>query len=391
MVKKLLFALLFCSLLFCANNTFANTTPASSFITLPVDACSAPPPDSFRITGFGYDYVSLAWNPMSAGADHSLTVYQKNGTKWDSLYSVFLPNSTEYTVTILSPQKQYGFRIRTVCANGDPSANVSPFTGPTGVIVELTASGYAPTYPQIVGCKGINLPKEGSGNWVGFRVKEWADGAVVNATTFEFEAVNDPAEKELAGRVKRVVPFEGTVLVAANLYSDWPVGTKIIQSGLLFLVGKVNGPGDLKVFGSLEVEFNLEQKPPTLSICPSDSIPWEPGYTYEPLIGKIDVKKSNKVSATEELLLSERSSDVIKVQNPSSGQLNIFFPAQMFVPGNWHFQLESLNGAIILHKTIDVPEPSISIPYNLNASGLYVLSMKSPNGQVQRTKVIVVK
>ena len=79
MAKNLLFTLLFCSLY------FAITTPcAGSELTLTknhilqADECTAPPPDSFRITSIGTNIISLAWNPVWIGAGHTVVVLEKN-------------------------------------------------------------------------------------------------------------------------------------------------------------------------------------------------------------------------------------------------------------------------------------------------------------------------
>ncbi len=386
MEKKLLYTLL-CSLLsLFGSHLFGETVSGTAFAPTTQDTCFAPPPDSFRITGFGYGYVSLAWNPISAGADHLVTVFQENNNNgYDSLFSILYPNSVECTISNLNPEKRHVFTIRTVCGNGLVSRKKSfPPLGPTGLILDLTTLGRTPNNPTNIDCKGMRCPTAPN-EWIGFRISEIKNAEVVNSTIFEFDPTEEPGD--VAGTVKRATNLgESVVLVAANLENEWPKGaTDIVQAKLRFKAGKIIGPEELEVIGYLEVSFNLGGPQLTVDIC-DDS--WSPGFTYESMEGTAFSQECHGCLPDLELSRPLNTKGLIKVQNPCAEFLYVFFPESGFQSGRRHFELLNLNGVPVLKADIDVPYPIIAIPINYIPFGFYVLRIEH-NGDEQKIKVIL--
>ncbi|MBL7827058.1 MAG: hypothetical protein JNJ57_10535, partial [Saprospiraceae bacterium] len=241
MEKKLHFWL-FISLLSCSlNHLFANNTvPTNKMEDL--SDCELPLPDSFRIAGMGSGYVSLAWNQNNIGDDYLLTTFQENNNGgFDSIHAILVYDVDTYTINNLSSPKAYKFRIQPVCPDGKVNTNVSAYTPPVNLILELTTNGVRPNIYQYVPCENIPIPQKPT-DWIGFQL---FDLSTNSSATFQFEVTPGGLA---SGRVKRVTfPGENQILVAANENEIWPTNIPV-EADLIFKVGKVAGPNDLEFY-----------------------------------------------------------------------------------------------------------------------------------------------
>lgn len=255
MKKKLLFFPVFCLILLNTGKIYAAGEKMGNYANPDTIGCNAPPPDSFRITGFGYGYVSLAWTPASPGDDHLITVYQEFNNNWDSIYSVFVENSSAYTINVPNPSTPYKFGIRTTCADRSPSVLQGPTLGPTAFVVDLTLNGRHPTQTQSPDCHNMAIP-QGPSDWIGFEIYEMDEGMKVNSTLFE--VVPTPNDPHIAAYVKRIQgsPNNKIRLVAANNQFKWPTNNlPIVEADLEFLVGKINDLGNFERFGFVTISY----------------------------------------------------------------------------------------------------------------------------------------
>jgi hypothetical protein len=120
MANNLLFSLFFSILQLIAAPIFApDDLKSSDEKSLTSDDCSAPAPDSFRVTTEGVHFVSLAWHPMWVGATHTLTQLKKVvGTEaWVPVDTFLNIPGGSFTVTNLEYGSKYRFVIATNCSS----------------------------------------------------------------------------------------------------------------------------------------------------------------------------------------------------------------------------------------------------------------------------------
>jgi len=383
MEKKLLFSTLIFGLHLAFASAFAYGEPVNLESLSPKSIqCDAPPPDSFRMTGYGYNFETFGWVPVSVGDNHVLTVFKENASNgWDSLYSVKVYNSKEYTLTNLQPNTRHKVGIRTKCGN-DPSTQVSFVIPDHGVILELVIGGRNPENAQIIPpCQYIDF-EDPSTTWIGFKVSRKApDGHLVSY--FEFERGKNGAE----GIIKRT--NAPNVLVAANEDNNWPtLNLPLFQTeNLQFRVGEIKNLSEIFIFGFINVAFSGSK----VSICPETSDPnklWNNLYAFQLLQEHSDpcpscLSDGNADERTKGYL----ENDQFTVQSPFLESLNIFFNDSKFTNGTKQITLMDVNGKIILNNKFNVIESQISIPLVFMPAGFYVLRMES-NGAVQYHKVI---
>ncbi|MDX1912475.1 MAG: fibronectin type III domain-containing protein, partial [Saprospiraceae bacterium] len=112
------------------------------------ETCSLPAPDSFRITSIGGDFISLAWNPISTGALHTLVVLEEtNQGGWTNFGLFQNLGGSSFTVDGLTGGNKYRFILATNCSNGDPSTLTAIVDG-IALIVDLVLASRVPINPQ---------------------------------------------------------------------------------------------------------------------------------------------------------------------------------------------------------------------------------------------------
>ncbi|MFN0216715.1 MAG: fibronectin type III domain-containing protein, partial [Saprospiraceae bacterium] len=165
MAKNILLTLFFCGTSLVFTPVFASNEPL--LLGFNQEVCTAPAPDSFRITGIGGDFIALAWNPVWVGAIHTLEVLENDGTGGWIPLDTFpdLPGGS-FTVEGLNAGTEYRFILATNCASGETSEIKTIIDGIT-LIVDLVINGRNPVSPVPIDCAALPLNK----NWVGFKVE----------------------------------------------------------------------------------------------------------------------------------------------------------------------------------------------------------------------------
>ncbi len=380
MEKKLLFSLFFA--LFSSiswANELADASPSL------IESCDAPAPDSFRVTSFSYNFVTLAWNPVAAGDDHFLTVFRENPNNgWDSLYSVLLFDATSYTVSNMDPQKRHKVQISTVCPDGTIGTPSPPVFPPHGVIVELVLFGDPPNIPVEVDCHNMMYTSPEI-KWVGFKISRPDGEGGELSNYFQFEKVYN--DQDVEARLKRVET--DNVLVAANLVGLWPDHIEpVVKANMLFKVGKVEN-GILNPIGFVLMTINPGGIP-SVDICQiknDPNRPWNPLYDFKAIIVQIQPECQGCIPDPE-LSTPGKKNNMVKVQNPVSEYLSVFFTETSFMGGSKKFTLIDINGKVIIREQFYVAEPQVAIPLGKSMPGLYFLQIES-EGDVQIVKIVI--
>ena len=230
MVKKIPFVLLHCALILAFTSVSASNVPPNvEPQSIKTDVCEAPPPDNFRITSVGSNFISLAWQPAWVGATHTLAVLEKNGSGiWVSLNTLNIVPDTAYTVPNLQPGSEYRFIIATNCTLGEPSVIKAKRDGIT-LILELTINGRTPLNPVAIDCHNIAYKNY---NWVGFKVESTTKEGVKTSSLFEFVPYGDGnagAGIISKGYIARV--DYGNRIVATNEAFRWPTNVNPALAG----------------------------------------------------------------------------------------------------------------------------------------------------------------
>jgi hypothetical protein len=391
MVKILRLSTLLCALSFICTTVFANlvTEPPTHFVTQ-MGECNAPPPDSFRVTSVGHNFVSLAWNPNALGDNHLITVFQKNASStWDSLYSVYVSSSSTYTLTNMDQIREHRVEIRTVCNNGDPSKLFSGLFPPFGLILELVIGKETPVSPvKLDDCTTINYNSP-LNKWIGFELS-FNDGEGGNTITslFEFEKVEEGQTEAL---IKRVDEDNASILIAANHAERWPTVSipSVKVYNFQFEVGHRNTQGGYDGFGFLNVELGSS----TVAICKElidPEKPWNNQYIFTPMVanqaacptcpgtgGSKDEERSTQVTTFRKL----------KPQNPFIDYLNIFLNESNIENNTYFIELIDVNNRVLLKEQFDIPGSHVSIPTANIMPGFYLLRIQH-NSTIHNFKVI---
>lgn len=381
-------ALHFCILFFAATSAFAASKPIHDKIyPCNVDICEAPPPDSFRITKIGVDFISLAWKPVWPGAGHQIDVSIENNVGgWNSLFSINIASAASKTVDNLETGKKYRFKIATKCNDGDPSSLTALVDGIT-LIVELTISGRTPVNPTPINCQGINL-LDPEYQWVGYRIS-WVKQGKVFSSLFELKqeggdvASNNNGTKLLIKRVDLDNP-----VVTADHKKSWP--TFFNQFVPIFKEAKI---GEMSSYGILFYEIgNLKVSySPSFSIvdiCVDKGSFWDTYYLYEPLAAKsVEEQKPQKNSSNRYF---GANFEQIRAQSPFNDALKIFFPENWTNSGLLNIQLINANGQIAFKNSYEESVSQVVIPSGSFIPGLYLLRIEA-EGEVHYLKVIKIE
>jgi len=370
MVKNLLFPLLFS--FFTVISVFAGTEPIPLKHKFGLsETCDAPAPDSFRVTSAGGDFISLAWKPAWAGAEHLLSVSEQDASGGWLPWQIFpnVPDST-FTVDNLGSGKVYRFKITTKCPNGDPSSLTSSIDFGT-LIVELTLAGRTPKNPSEVACTGITYK---SHNWVGFMVSGEGGG-----NTFEV-VVNDESISPIA-YVKRVNTINPIVAVDPAGFFPTPFFPTIDDVPVPFGLAQLTLPEDIGA-------VNIVKNNGTIDICKADFSPlqWKNNYTLTILVAKETIIIPPG-GGTGQGFGKPPTSNRFEIQNPFTDNLCIFVPKDFDTKSVITLSLYNFNGLIVKKQSFESFSSQLIFSVNELPSGMYILHIETDNA-VQVFKVI---
>lgn len=376
MAKNLLFTLLFCSLY------FAITTPcAGSELTLTknhilqADECTAPPPDSFRITSIGTNIISLAWNPVWIGAGHTVVVLEKNSAGgWLPLKVIYNLSGTGYTIDSLKSGTQYRVAISTNCVSGGTSERTAS-KDPITLILDLTIEGRTPTKPTVIGCANVPVGK----NWIGYRVDYIADiGSASNTFEFVLDGENVSLKREILDNP----------IVAVNKAHDWPTcnDPSISGVGSPYKMIRLLPNGTWETIGYVSAIKHFD--PPRIEMCPiyihPVYPPWNGNYLFTALFAD---NATSHDDCSESSGYTIAPSFNINVQSPFNQTLSIFFSEKSLIPNHITLRLLNTSGRMVLEHKLDNPTPQVSFSTILLPAGIYILQMETEQG-VQTVKLI---
>lgn len=381
MANKHLFTLLFCAFPLVSAYIFASNTPVRLHeMELSLDACTAPPPDSFRITGAGPSHISLGWIPKWVGADHHLSIFRENlSGGWDFLYSIPGGLVDSYTFSNLEFNTKYRFKIATKCSGGlgEPSELVSIVDGIT-LILDLVLDGRTPINPdQLTGCPTINYQDH---NWVGFKI-ERVGGTTSTANYFEFGvgALNIP-------QIKR--DLTDSKIVAGNVDYDFPTlpsPLKItIENEPKFRVFQIKGPFSFTQIGFLDLKFDEVNH--TVQICKVPTEIWNNNYSFTLLTAETAVGFDTPQNLNRSNSFSNNLERTI-VQNPFTESLNIFFPDVNTEVSTVKVKLMTTSGHTVLEQQFVQSADGLSIDTSNFIPGIYILRIET-SGTIQTMKIL---
>ncbi|MCB0524390.1 MAG: fibronectin type III domain-containing protein [Lewinellaceae bacterium] len=387
MQKNCFLTLLF-SISFIINANAFSSAFSSKFdpVSVQEDICNEPPPDSFRVTGYGYNFVSVAWEPIAPVANYHITVLQEDETNgWITLTTIIVQNDTTYTISNLDMQLKHKLELRTVCPNGEPGSSFVAAIPPHGLIIELTANGNRPIEPQPGTCGSLNFVDH---IWVGFKLtKEIGEGETISSL-FEYELVQSGGVEARIKRKYEPIQGNGPILVAANEIEAWPLHPKDKKDTktLRFQVGEINQNG-FENFGYVTVNSPING---TVSVCTTQVI--NPPYYFEALVAdKVEVclecPTGDQGGNTGGYARPSLGMAKVRVENPISDYIQMFFDENEFQSGIYTITLTDLSGRCFFREQIDIPEPRIAIPLGYIPPGLLLLNVEY-NGCTQTLKVI---
>lgn len=375
MVKKLNFTLLFTLFVLTFTPVFALSEHAPETDNIEVNACNAPPPDSFRIRSIGSSFVTLDWIPAWNGADHQLSVYIKNTSgDWDSLDTYFSIPDAHYTVHGLEPGSEYRFKIATKCTNGDPS-ELSAFVDGIVLIIDLAVSGRTPLHPVAVNCEDIPLNHE----WIGFMI-ECNTCRDHISTLFEINTLNvNNHENNSFSEVQIKRVETNAQIVAVDEGGFWPtISTPIlVDVWNPFRVDHlIPGTFSKEIVGFVE----FEEWASNLHVCAdydNHSKPWNKIYQFTALTAENVVgghKNSNRTDLINEdsLLFNNK----FRAQTPFNNNMNVFVPAS-FSKSIVSIKLLNINGQPVLDQQFEIQGVTFSFPVQNIPSGIYFLQINS--------------
>lgn len=365
MAKKFLFALFLFAIQLSTTPIFAN---AESVTVRASEDCSAPAPDSLRITSIGTNFTSLAWVPAWMGATHTLLVQESDGSGgWTSM-SVFqnIPGST-FLVDSLEPGTSYRYILATECPNGEVSQFKSIIDGVT-LIVDLTIHGRTPLTPQQeVKCNSIPL----NVNWKGFKVN-YSGGVGAIESSFEIEL--DGSTDVLIKRVG----LDNPIVAANSEQLEWPTcNDQVVPGGLsIIIIRLLNGGPEKEIAGVLDLSKNSSG----VKICPdydNSDFPWKNTYT---VTGLIAARSSESLECIQMVNPRTAELETIQAQSPFQQTLRVFLNRNQTEDENIGVSLINLNGQVLFEQEYTTPIQELVIPTGDISVGLYVLKINCDRG-----------
>jgi len=381
MAKKILLTLLFCVTQLALCPVFATCKPELQCLQL--DMCTAPAPDSFRITSIGGNFIALAWTPAWIGANHTLAVLENDGAGGWMTFDTFhnVPGSS-YTVEGLESGTEYRFILATNCPSGEPSELKTIIDGIT-LIVDLAIIGRNPNKPVAVDCSSIPL----NANWVGFKV-EYESSGISIANFFEFVIVEtNQTSSNFFSKVEIRRVFRDHPIVAIDLFEDWPTcnAPVLFDVGKSFRMARLFGGGPNKEFiGWIELYQNSSS---SISICPDydhPDLPWKNAYKFTALVAP----KASVMPGC-----NNRSDNITKVyanfkaQSPFDQTLHVFSPFSFSENRKTFFQLLNTQGQTVWSERMEMITSEVEFPTGSITPGFYILQIET-EGQTHALKVI---
>jgi len=367
MAKKILLALLFCAMHMACSPVFAANDTAFR-----ADVCTAPAPDSFRITSIGGDFISLAWVPAWVGAEHTLSVLENDGVggwiTFDTLHNV--PGSSQ-TVEGLEPGMEYRFILATNCSTGEPSELVKIIDGIT-LIVDLTIIGRNPNTPVAVDCGSIPL----NSNWVGFKVEQISAGISI-ANFFELVVDGNNTSSNFFSKVQIRRVYRDHPLVAVNPDNQWPTcdDPLLIDVGASFRMARLLGNGpNMELIGWIDLYQNSGS---SISICPDynhPDLPWKNTYKFTALVAP---KASAMPGCGNRSGTKTKAYAEIKAQSPFDQTLHVFFPTSFPDSHKTCFRLLNTQGQTVWLKQMDGGTNEVELPTGSIIPGFYILQIET--------------
>ena len=151
-MSKLFFSALFFTIIGSFNNVWGFNQPNLGFnMTVDTVICDAPPADSFRVTGRGPDFVSLAWHPATGVTSHTLVAQIRlNPTStWISIDTLYNVVGASAVVTGIGFDKDCRFLLYSNCRPNMPGV-VPAELFCDKIVLDLTVSGRTPENPRAV-------------------------------------------------------------------------------------------------------------------------------------------------------------------------------------------------------------------------------------------------
>jgi len=381
MAKKILLTLLFCVTQLALCPVFATCKPELQCLQL--DMCTAPAPDSFRITSIGGNFIALAWTPAWIGANHTLAVLENDGAGgWVTFDTLLNVPGSSYTVDGLESGTEYRFILATNCPSGEPSELKTIIDGIT-LIVDLAIIGRNPNKPVAVDCSSIPL----DANWVGFKV-EYVSSGISIANFFEFVVVDgNNASGNFFSKVEIRRVFRDHPIVAIDPDEFWPTCDVpvLLNISKSFRMARLFGSGPNKErIGWINLVQNSAS---SISICPEynhPTLPWKNSYIFTALVAP----KANSLPGC-----SDRSGNVplpyadFNAQSPFDQTLNVFFPKSFSGDAKTIIRLLNTQGQTVLDERIEMITSEVAIPVRSIACGIYILQIET-GGKMHSLKVI---
>ncbi len=376
MEKSTRIVLLFCIALCTISPALAlGSSPFPKKIPFAPNNCELPAPDNFRVESRGYDFIDIAWSPVSAASLHTLFVYTRTDSTdaWET-FGTFndLPGGS-FSLEGVGFEHQCRLIIVTNCASGEPSSKQSVLELDK-IILDLTTPGRVPINPVVVDCHNIHVNDH---EWVGFKVVEVVAGnqvAVNNEHLFEFGM---PSKGNL--QIRRV--NQGGIIVAADdnyNYPNFPGETYPVHYP--FLITKPLPNGAFQDIG--RVSIILHGNKPLVDICIAPGPPkWNIiNYAFSALVAEKTEDRPKPMEETEEQqgkFFRKNQLIQTKLNNPFAETLTLFIPEFVQEGGIFKLSMFNISGEIILEKQMTNVSGQISIETDKIMPGLYFVKVEN--------------
>lgn len=358
--------------------------------------CDAPPPEDFRVTEIGPDFISLAWDPTWIGATYTLTIQSNSNSNgievWTTPDTFRNISGTSFTLTNRPMGFAYRIKISTNCAFDTPSTQVDSINQKT--VLELITPGRTPFNPTVVDCENIEY-NNGVNKWVGFRVTYNNEG-FITSNLFEFAIVYDKKvnnEYYTTVQIKRVKV--SNVIVAANSQPKWPtISEPLVQSNNPFSMYRLIQGQPPELIGNIFISGQMNYSP-SISICIDPTPQWDfDHYSFETLVATSTMIQSQGFSHPTEIISNTINPDnsvsnTINVTNPISDNLKFSFKNSSYKNNKISLKVFNILGQLILTKDFDasVNVQDFEIPVENLDSGMYILKFEG-DGKPCTFKVI---
>lgn len=369
MAKNRIFILLFLSFGLLHPVKVDAKTPFNGIIPENVN-CQAPPPDSFRVTVAGGNFITLAWAPAWNGATHTLVVFLKNedDNSWQPIDTFHQVSGSSFTYTgITPPVTRYGFSISTECNNGETSSENDFVTPPIGVILDLTIEGRYPTNPAPkTPCTEIKYENH---DWVGFYVKK-NYGEYQPHNFFEVTVEDDHPVVKRTILESPVVAGTVTYLYPKNppndhvYFYDYPK----------FFMFEDLGNNQYEDIGWLSISLGQIGSDKYMKICKEGLAGWNNGYNFMTFVSLPPDNFSNNHDRND-----TATNNQILVQTTVTERLIIGHSRNLDDHLSANIMIWSISGYILVNREMEVSEKNIEVFVGDLPQGFYISKIKIGN------------